>query len=292
MSAASALILTGMSGAGKTTALHALEDVGFLAVDNAPPSTWTAIADRVASAGISRLALGCDVRGEPFLADAPAALEALQGAGWTPRVVYLDANDEVLVRRFNFTRRTHPMGSGPLSGDLERERRALQPLRSRADLVIDTTPLGPKELRERLQQLSDRTGFALKLISFGYKRGIPTDADVVLDVRGLPNPFYDEALRGLPGSDPEVQGYVFSGGGLETYTRLREVVRELTDSARQTGRRSYAVAIGCTGGQHRSVAVVARLALDLADRFDAEEHHRDLAAALREHEGPAEERRP
>lgn len=278
------LVLTGMSGAGKTTALHALEDVGYLAVDNAPPSTWPAIADRVHRTGVTRLALGCDVRGEPFLPDIPASLDELQVQGWAPRVIYLDAEDEALVRRFNFTRRTHPLGSGPLSADLARERMALEPLRSRADLVIDTSALGPKELRARLQQLSGGTRFALKLVSFGYKRGIPTDADVVLDVRGLPNPFYDESLRRLPGSDPEVQGYVFAGGGLESYTRLREMVRELAEAARQTGRSNYAVAVGCTGGQHRSVAVVARLSLDLAERFEPEEHHRDLAAALGEHD--------
>lgn len=277
------VVVTGMSGAGKTTALHALEDSGFLAVDNVPPNLWVALLDRVTLAGVPALAVAIDVRAGVFLQEAPAAIDALQAHGYVPRVLYLDAPTDTLIRRFSFTRRTHAMQRGVLSEDLERERTLLAPLRDRADVVIDTRTLTAKELRQRVQRLSGEERFELRIVSFGYKRGLPTDADTVLDVRGMRNPYYDDALRPLPGTDPRVQRHVFAEGGADRYTRLRDMARDLAEAARTTGRGGYAVAIGCTGGQHRSVAVTERLAHDLADAFDVQTTHRDLAAALAEH---------
>ena len=277
------VILTGMSGAGKTTALHALEDAGFLAVDNLPPSMWPGMAEVARSVGRDALVIGVDVRGAAFLDGVPEALSQLQEAGCSPRIVFLDARDEILVRRFSFTRRTHPLGRRGLAEDMGEERRVLTPLRSRADAVIDTTSLTTKDLRMRMQRMVGDDRFLLRIVSFGYKRGIPTDVDTVLDVRGFRNPFYDADLRPLPGTDARVQAHVF-GSGMEPYVRLREVVRELAASARLTGRGAYAAAIGCTGGQHRSVAVAERLAHDLADEAAVEVEHRDLTTALAEHE--------
>ena len=279
------VIVTGMSGAGKTTALHGLEDAGYLAIDNVPPVLWPSLADHVQSAGITLLAIAIDVRGERFLDEVAPALATMRSGGYAPQMVYLDAPTETLVRRFSFTRRTHPLQRGALSEDLASERSMLAPLRSLADLVIDTSMLSAKDLRSRMQRLSGDDRFRLRIVSFGYKRGLPTDVDAILDVRGMRNPYYDEGLRPLPGTHAAVQGYVFADGGLDAYTRLRETSRELAEAARATGRGAYAIAIGCTGGQHRSVAVSERMIHDLADAFDVSVVHRDLAAALDEYAG-------
>jgi len=276
------VVLTGLSGSGKTTALHALEDIGFFTVDNLPPALWEGLVETAGGIG-SGIAIGVDIRTRAFLDAAPAALEALRKRNLTPTVVFLDATPATLVRRYSFTRRTHPLAEGTLTADLLQERRTLEGLRSLADVVIDTTS---KSARELTQELWDRFGsegdFLLHLVSFGYKRGVPTDVDTVLDVRGLPNPFYNQALQPLPGTAPEVQAFVFTPPALELYFQLRGLVRELATGARAEGRASYSVAVGCTGGQHRSVAVIERLTHDLADTFQTRVQHRDLEEALQE----------
>lgn len=277
------VVLTGLSGSGKTTALHALEDIGYFAVDNVPPALWGGLVAAVEQTG-APLAIGVDIRTGSLLDAAPAALAELRGRGLDVNVIFLDASDTTLVRRYNFTRRTHPLAEGTLTADLARERRALEGMRELADVVIDTTSTTAREL---VQDLWDRFGedgdFLLRVVSFGYKRGVPSDVDTVLDVRGLPNPYYDPELKPLPGTDASVQAYVFTPASLELYTRLRGLVRALASAARSEGRSSYSVAIGCTGGQHRSVAVAERLTHDLADSFRTRARHRDLEEALREH---------
>ncbi len=277
------VILTGVSGAGKTTALHALEDVGFYTVDNLPPALWRDLVEKVTDEW-KGICISIDIRARGLLDAAPAALAELTALGHAPRLLFLDASDEVLVKRYNFTRRAHPVSTGTLTGDLAAERVVLEPLRALADDVIDTTATSARALTQLLwDRFSGGAGTLLRLVSFGFKRGTPTDVDVVLDVRGMPNPFYSEKLRPLPGTDAEVQRYVFSPEALELYQQIRLLVRSLTYLAESGGRSNYAVAIGCTGGQHRSVAVVERLSHDLAGAYRTQTQHRDLAAALGEH---------
>lgn len=282
------VVLTGLSGAGKTTALHALEDVGFYTVDNLPPKLWGAFVDSL-KGDWKGVCISIDVRARALIADAPAAVRELRERGRDPRLLFLDASDEVLVRRYNFTRRAHPLSAGTLTADLAAERVALGPLKAMADDVIDTTSTSARALTQLLwDRFSGGAGPLLRLVSFGFKRGIPTDVDVVLDVRGMPNPFYSDDLRGLPGTDPEVQRYVFTPEALELYHQIRVLVRSLAYLAESSGRSNYVVAVGCTGGQHRSVAVVERLSHDLAGAYRTQAQHRDLEAALAEHGRGAE----
>lgn len=278
------VVLTGVSGAGKTTALQALEDIGFYTVDNVPPSLWRALVERVGAGGGKGICIGVDIRTRAFLEGAPAAVQDLRNHGHDVRVLFLDANDDVLVRRYNFTRRTHPISEGTLTADLAAERRALEPLRQLADERIDTTLTSARGLTQSLwDRFAEGQQMLLRIVSFGYKRGLPPDVDTVLDVRGMPNPFYSEELRPLPGTDANVQSYVFTPEALELYSQMRMLVRTLAQQAENGGRSSYIVAVGCTGGQHRSVAVTERLAVDLAGTFRTQAQHRDLEEALREY---------
>ena len=235
--------------------------------------------------GLDKIVIGVDIRsGGAFLEQVPEALARLTAAETAPLVLFLDASEAALIRRFNFTRRTHPLSGDGLSQDIAAERGSLETLRSLADRVIDTTTLAPKELKQRLWAMfTSEPTFTVRLTSFGYKRGTPTDVDLVLDVRGMPNPYYDPGLRALPGTEAAVQSYVFSADGLALYGTLRQLVVASSQAARDGSRSSYAIGIGCTGGQHRSVAVAERLLHDLADRFHLSVRHRDIDDALKEH---------
>ena len=279
------IVVSGLSGAGTTTALHALEDIGYFAVDNLPPSLWAPLAERAQRLGEERVALSVDVRTAAFLGELDEGLADLAAGGFEPTILFLTASEQTLVKRYNLTRRTHPLNEGTLSHDIAAERVALEGVRSRAHHRVDTTEMSAKELNHYIRRsFAEERSFLLRLVSFGFKRGAPIDADLVLDVRALPNPYYEEALRRLSGSEEQVQAHVFTPGGLELYTQLRNLIRTLAGLARDGGRTSYTVALGCTGGQHRSVAVAERLARDLGEQFDARMEHRDLAAALAEHE--------
>jgi len=260
------LIVTGLSGAGKSQATHALEDLGFFCVDNLPPALVTKFAEivRESQGRIRRVALVMDVRGGEFFNSLDAALTALAGMGIRAQILFLDASDEVLVRRFEETRRKHPLGGSVLDG-IRSERRRLQPLKERAHKVIDTSALTARELREELAEAFVRTNaqrtLTVGVTSFGYKYGIPIDADLVFDVRFLPNPHYVETLRALPGSSPEVREYVLrSDDTREFQQRLHDMLGYLLPRYTAEGKSHLTIAIGCTGGKHRSVVISEDLA--------------------------------
>jgi UPF0042 nucleotide-binding protein len=274
------VIVSGMSGAGKSHAIRVLEDSGFYCVDNLPVMLLSTFADlcRQSSHEISKAALGVDIREREFLKELPAAVRLLTSKG-------IHA-DDVLVRRFRESRRPHPLGIDiPLAEGIARERAVLAEIRSAADLVIDTSSLSVRRLREMIEEYMGRVaaerGMQVSLLSFGYKFGVPNDADVVLDLRFLPNPFFVEGLRDLTGNDPSVSSYVLDRPETSQFLdRLRSFLDYLLPLYQQEGKSYLTIALGCTGGQHRSVAVVNRLAGELRGLGRAVVvRHRDLSPA-------------
>jgi len=271
------VVISGLSGAGKSTALKALEDLGYFASDNLPPALWSDLAVRLADAGVEKAALVVDSRARAFLSEAPAALACLREGGVAVTLVFLEARPEALLRRYNLSRRAHPLGEGHLLREIESERELLAELRGAADWIIDTSQTTPGELADELATLlAEKRPFVLRLISFGFKWGPPQVADLLLDVRALANPYWREDLRSKSGLEPEVAAHVFAGGE-EYYQALELTTRLAAEAARESGRRGYTVAVGCTGGRHRSVAVAERLAAELKSEFDVEVEHRDVA---------------
>ncbi len=268
------MIISGLSGAGKTTAVQALEEFGFFTIDNLPPQLWSRALELCLGKGISQVVVVTDARTRHFL---PGIHEQLSSSFFPvkPVVVFLEADDDVLIRRYGFTRRTHPLHEASLMDDLQAERLVLSDLKSHADVVIDTSLLSAKALTAKLRGLfGEQQAFTLSLSSFGFKHGAPRDADLVLDVRGLPNPFYDPELKHQSGLDEAVRQYIFSKD-TQFYELLRNFVATNAALAEKSERLSYAVAIGCTGGFHRSVAVVEALAKDLT-QFSSFVFHSDL----------------
>jgi RNase adapter protein RapZ len=270
------VIVSGRSGAGKTSALQALEEFGYFVCDNLPPMLWTALLTGCNAHGLKRVAVVTDARTRHFLADLEMAFAMVQTTV-QPELVFLDADDDVLVRRYGLTRRLHPLGEPTLLGDLREERRVLEGLRERADTVIDTSHFKTKDLVERLRKLYGESSqaFTLTLFSFGYKHGVPTDADLVVDARSLPNPYWDADLKVRSGLDPVVAQYIFTADGTAFYNELREFVRLNVNRAKTANRSNYSVAVGCTGGFHRSVAVIEALTRDFSE-YALQTDHRDL----------------
>jgi UPF0042 nucleotide-binding protein len=278
------VIVTGVSGGGRSTVARALENVGYYVVDNLPQALMVQMAELAAKAGgaARQTVMVLDVRSRAFSTDLSGAIRELQERGFEPRVVFVDADDEVLIRRFENVRRSHPLqGTGRLSDGITAERALLAEAREEADVLIDTSHLNVNQLRTRVEELF-ASPEALKLrvtvLSFGFKYGLPPDADFVLDARFLPNPFWVPELREQTGRDEPVSSYVLGQRGastfVETYAKL--VVTTAPGFERE-GKRYLTVAVGCTGGKHRSVAIAEELARRLRDqRVVAHAQHRDL----------------
>jgi UPF0042 nucleotide-binding protein len=278
------LIITGLSGAGRSAAADVLEDLGFFVIDNLPPSLIPKVVELARDRERpSRFALVVDSRSGAFVDDLGAALAGVRETGARTSLLFLDASDEVLVRRFEASRRPHPVaGTGRVSDGIRQERNLLEGLKGEADLVVDTSNLNVHELRDRLHEVfrDDQSAGALQtsLVSFGYKHGVPLDVDLMFDCRFLPNPHWVEELRELPGTDPAVREYVLAqpeaGPFLE---ELRRLFQLLLPAFAREGKSYLSIGIGCTGGRHRSVVIAAELATML-DRlgFPTRVHHRDL----------------
>jgi RNase adapter protein RapZ len=278
--AARFVVVSGLSGAGKTTALQALEEFGYFTADNLPPSLYLQLWNLCQSRGLGLVAVVADARTRHFLADLlPALAEVAQCLGRSPEILFLEAEDEVLIRRYGLTRRSHPLHEASLLVNFRQEREVLASLRNNADIVIDSSGLSARELIDKLRKLFGVAATpTLRLFSFGFKHGTPRDADLLLDVRGLPNPYWDERLKHLTGLDDQVKAYVFSAEAKAFYEEMRHFIESNLKFALAGGRNSYTVGIGCTGGKHRSVAVAETLARDLSS-YTIMLEHRDIDKA-------------
>ena len=277
------VLVTGMSGAGRSTAARALEDIGWFVIDNMPPSLVQSAIDLARrTPEVDKVGVVLDARGGTFFRQVAEVIDSLPQEGVDLRTVFLEASDEALVRRFESSRRPHPLQHGQRILDgLQAERALLGDLRAGADLVIDTTSINVHELRRRIEDAfaeDQPPQLTCTVMSFGFKYGIPVDADMVADARFLPNPYWDEALRPLTGLDARVSADVLGRPGatdfVDTYERL---VRIVSDGYLREGKRYVTVAVGCTGGKHRSVAIAEALGARLAaDGIPSRVIHRDL----------------
>ena len=284
------VIVTGMSGAGKSTALKMLEDMGYFCVDNLPPVLIPKFAEMcLAGTGTyEHVAMACDIRGGKTFDALFEALDALQEMKFSYKILFVEADTETIIKRYKETRRGHPLMSEGLSltEAVEQERQAMEPVRRRADYVIKTSALPAKKLRDQVLELvlpseKRHSEMSVSVTSFGFKYGIPMEADLVFDVRFLPNPFYIEELRGQTGLDDGVRDYVFSYRQTKDFMALlKEMIAFLMPNFLEEGKSALVIAVGCTGGRHRSVAVTHALAEYIRELgYEAGENHRDMTRA-------------
>lgn len=275
------VILTGLSGSGKTVAINAFEDSGFYCIDNLPISlieTFVALCEETPS--VSKIAIGIDIRERKFLTNLPGAVSSLRKKH-SMEILFLEATDEVLMRRFKETRRPHPLGYKDLKKALHREAKLLSPIRQEANTIIDTSSLTPHKLRQFITEYylkANPKEMIISLISFGYKYGIPMEADLLFDVRFLPNPYFIQALKALPGTTPKVKKFVMSQQGTKQFfERLYPLLDHIIPLYKQEGRSYLTIGVGCTGGMHRSPVIVQEIEKKLKkQKLKTTLTHRDL----------------
>lgn len=284
MSSQETLILTGMSGAGRSTVAHALEDLGWYVVDNLPPSLLSALVAKGTRPQGKELAVVVDVRGGEFFDELSQALAQLKTESLPYRLVFLDATDQALVQRFESTRRPHPLQREDRIVDgISREREKLEEIRSQSDVAIDTTNLNVHQLEKRVGEIFGKgavNGVRINVLSFGYKYGIPVDADLLLDCRFIPNPHWNPELRPLTGLTKEVSSAVLGSDGVSEFvTNYVHLVHSMLTGYLREGKKFVTIAVGCTGGKHRSVAITAEIAKQLNEigsDISAHPTHRDV----------------
>ncbi|RKD25251.1 UPF0042 nucleotide-binding protein [Caminicella sporogenes DSM 14501] len=281
------VIITGLSGAGKSQAMKCMEDLGFYCVDNLPPVLIPKFAELCFNSNgeIQKIALVIDIRGGKFFDDLFDSLENLKSSGYKYEILFLDASDETLIKRFKETRRIHPLSpKGRIIDGINAERKKLDKLRDKADKIIDTTNMTPGQLKKEIRKIyldgSETNNILISVLSFGFKHGIPLDADLVFDVRFLPNPHYIENLRDFTGNDEKVRKYVMNWPeSIEFVKRLNEMIDFLIPFYVREGKMQLVIAIGCTGGKHRSVTVANILYEYLKEKgHKVSVNHRDIPA--------------
>ena len=280
------VIVTGMSGAGKSTTLKTLEDIGYFCVDNLPIQLIMRFAE-IAYAkdnDINNVAIGVDIRSGVYLEQLSECLEQLKASQYNYEILFLDSNDDVLIKRYKETRRNHPLArNGRVEDGIKIERSRIAFLRKEADYIIDTTSLLTRELKAELDKIfienAEYNNFIINVVSFGFKYGIPRDSDLVFDVRFLPNPYYVEGLRPLTGLDERIQNYVMEGDQYTVFMeKLEDMIRFLVPNYVAEGKNQLVIAIGCTGGKHRSVTVAQGLyeRLGKQEDYGLRVEHRDI----------------
>ncbi len=284
------VVVTGMSGGGKSTALRMLEDVGFYCVDNLPVPLIEKFVELIAmpNSEVNKVALGLDVRADQPFEDARKILEKLKENGYAFEILFMEASDQVLLKRYKETRRMHPLSpEGRVEDGILQERKILENIRGKADYVIDTSKLLTRELKEEIDRIFVRNeeynSLIVTILSFGFKYGIPADADLVFDVRFLPNPFYIEELKYKTGNDPEVQDYVMGFPEAATFIdKLSDMLEFLIPNYVKEGKYQLVIGIGCTGGKHRSVTLANKLYDRLKNRgnYGLKIAHRDVGQGI------------
>ena len=279
------VIVTGVSGAGKTAALKMLEDMGFYCVDNLPPTLIPKFAELCyqSNSTIDKVALGIDVRGRKFFEALHESLNTLRRDKYPFEVLYLDCADDVLLKRYKMTRRNHPLAiNRQIPEGIKLERTILEPLKEISDCIIDTSNMKPKDLKEEINKIyadgEVNNNLTISVVSFGFKHGIPSDSDLVFDVRFLPNPYYEEELRNKTGDDQDVRDYVMNSDiSHQFYDKLLDMVNFLVPQYIQEGKHHLVISIGCTGGRHRSVTICNLISDELMKQgYRVVKKHRDF----------------
>jgi len=278
------VIVTGLSGSGKSEAMRSLEDMGFYCVDNLPPALITKFAELCyqPNSSIDKVALGIDIRGREFFEALHDSLNYLKTQDYKYEILFLDCSDDVLLKRYKMTRRNHPLSKNvQIPEGIKQERDIMEPLKSIANSIIDTTNMKPKDLKEEIEKIfstgEENSKLTISIVSFGFKHGIPSDCDLVFDVRFLPNPYYIEELRPKTGDDQDVRDYVMNSKiSEEFYDKLSDMVQFLVPQYIEEGKHHLVIGIGCTGGRHRSVTISNLIYNELINKgYRVIKKHRD-----------------